>query len=227
MTGTNMREEKFSAFIDDELTGVEFDEMYSAYNAEEDLKQRWQYYHIISDTLQKHLPETLDCTLADRVMTALEKEPAILAPKHVSEPVSSFATTTNSTTTPITTGNKVSTRSKLYFKQIAGLAVAASVMVVAVFVSQTFFANDGAAPFAPVARIPSMPAENQFARITDPRLKATSGFQTSSVFQNRLNKYLANHNQYSTGVPGVMPYARIIGYTPNHNQQNAYSHADK
>ena len=68
MTGINMKEEKFSAFVDNELHGVEFDEMYSALNSDEDLKRRWQRYHIISDTLQKHLPEKFDCNLADQVM---------------------------------------------------------------------------------------------------------------------------------------------------------------
>ena len=219
-----MKKEKFSAFIDNELNGAEFDEMYSALNSDEDLKRRWQRYHIISDALQKHLPEKFDCNLADQVMLKIENEPAILAPKFTSQyDTSPDSTASKATATVVTT---VATKSnKPFFKQIAGLAVAASVMIVAVFVTQTFVTNNGTTAVAPVAtfdtKIPSMPAENQFARISEPRPKASPGYQ------NQLNKYLANHNQYSTSVPGVMPYARIIGYTPGRIQPQTLKQTDK
>jgi len=216
MTGINMKDEKFSAFIDNELHGAESDEMYSALNSDNDFKRRWQRYHIISDTLQKHLPEKFDCNLADQVMLKIENEPVILAPKHTSQYASSpVSTATKATATVVTKSNKP------FFKQIAGLAVAASVMVVAVLVTQTFVTNNGTTAVAPVAKVLSMPAESQFARISEPQPKASPGYQ------NQLNKYLANHNQYSTGVPGVMPYARIIGYTPDRIQQRPIKHADK
>ena len=215
MMGIKMKEEKFSAFIDNELNEAEFDEMYSALSSDKDFKRRWQRYHIISDTLQKHLPEKFDCKLADQVMLKLENEPAIFVPEHTSQyDLSPVSTAGKATVTTLAT-------KKPFFKQIAGLAVAASVMVVAVFVTQTFVTNNGTTAVAPVASVPSMPAESQFARISGSQPKASSGYQS------QLNKYLANHNQYSTSVPGVMPYARIIGYTPDQPQRHSIRQADK
>lgn len=229
-----MEDEKFSAFIDDELSQSEFDEMCSRLFSGKDfsgkdkgLKQKWQRYHVISDTLQKHLPEKVDYNLADRVMSELENEPVILAPNRVLAP----AQNTFQNNAP---NNNVSPMPTPIFKQIAGLAVAASVMVVAILVSQSFTTQDGVNTTAPIAALPTMPSKQEFARVSKPQtILATQQAalvtqQTTALakpqmvfppdFQNQLNKYLANHNQYASGVSGVLPYARIIGYTPDRPQ---------
>ena len=204
-----MKDEKFSAFIDNELDVSDFDEIYGSLNSDEEMKQRWQRYHIISDTMQKHLPVTVDCSLADRVMHQLESEPTIIAP----EIISSFSKTEPSkesapeiSAAAISGNSSSGTVVSPVFKQIAGFAVAASVMLVAVFTTQTF--NKGPDQVnAPIAKVPAMPDKSQFARVVEPRTNLPPSLQ------NRLNKYLANHNQYSSTAPGVLPYARIIGYT--------------
>jgi len=218
-----MSDEKFSAFVDDELSQSEFDEIYSKLTSDnedgKDLKQRWQRYHLIGNVLQKQVPEKIDARLAERVMAELKNEPAIFVPDRMApisqdDSVQNNASKNNAFKNKSSKNNKATVVSFPVFKQIAGLAVAASVMVVAILVTQSFSTNDGIAPTPQVAKS-TAPAitRQQFARV--------SGVTASGVkatlpprFQNRLNKYLINHNQYSSGVPGVLPYARIIGYTP-------------
>lgn len=243
MTVLDKRSEKFSALIDDELGQFAFEEMVSALCLDEEgsddgsdseknrgLKEKWQRYHLISDALQKHLPEKVDYCLADRVMSELKNDPAILAPNRISVVAQETQTDTkNASMSPPVSPPA----SRQIFKQIAGLAVAASVMVVAILVSQTFSTNDGVNPnpaAPPIATLlptvplptvppamlakqpPVMPSKQQFARVFEPQTTL------SPSFQNQLNRYLANHNQYASGVSGVLPYARIIGHTSNQSQ---------
>ncbi len=262
MTVLDKRNEKFSALIDDELGRSELEEMVSALCldgeglAEEgsdngsgetgseknsDLKKKWQRYHIISDALQKHLPEKMDYCLADRVMSELKNDPVILAPNRISAVAQDTQTDTKNTAMPPSVSPPAS---RQIFKQIAGLAVAASVMVVAILVSQTFSTNDGVnpnpvappiatlSPTAPpaispttppamlakqpsvmISKQPVMPSKQQFARMSEPQTALPPSFQ------NQLNRYLANHNQYASGVSGVLPYARIIGHISNPSNQ--------
>lgn len=211
-----MKDEKFSAFIDNELHDSDFNEMYETLHSDSEMKHRWQRYHIISDTIQKHLPSKVDCSLADRVMRQLDKEPTIIAPE-VAPEITASQTNRNTTNThdqsPATSSNTATTASPFFStfsRQIAGFAVAASVMVVAVFATQSFTDTPDSmnVPVAKVQSIPkTMPDKSQFARVTEPNNKLPPGIQ------NQLNKYLANHNQYSTNTaPGVLPYARILGY---------------
>lgn len=243
-TALDNRGEKFSALIDDELDQPGFDEVVSALCSNEGsnegfdetslgenrgLKKKWQRYHMISDVLQKHLQEKVDYCLADRVMSELENEPIILVPNRISAVAAETKAHAKNTTVSMPVSRRI-------FKQIAGLAVAASVMVVAILVSQTFSTNDGVNPTAPpIATLsptsptspialpamvtnkpPTMPSKQQFARISEPKTTLPPSFQ------NQLNRYLANHNQYASGVSGVLPYARIIGYTSNQAQTGSH-----
>jgi len=212
--------EALSAMMDNELSPSELDDTVTGLLSAtqiSDLKQKWQRYHMISDALQKHIPEKVACNLADRVMSELENEPVVLAPNRI-------AAIDMATKKETQTASSISLPTRSVYKQIAGLAVAASVMVVAIMVTQTFSTQDGVNPTTPIAALtpstsiikaiipvtppPAMPSQQQFARVSAEPQKTLP-----PSFQNQLNRYLANHNQYASGVSGVLPYARLIGFT--------------
>lgn len=102
--------EQLSATIDDE-TGLD-DKLIHNIDTDEELRARWQRYHLIRDTLTNHLPEQGVADISTHVAEALKHEPTVLAPvrKRITQKI---------------------------MKQAAGLAVAASVATVAVVSVQT------------------------------------------------------------------------------------------
>ncbi|BDX07218.1 sigma-E factor negative regulatory protein [Planctobacterium marinum] len=75
---TQSKIENLSALVDGEQTDSKLlDELAS----DADLAARWQSYHLIKDGLRNELPDSLNLNIADAVAEAIEKEPAIVAPK--------------------------------------------------------------------------------------------------------------------------------------------------
>ena len=86
----------------------------------------WGRYHLIGDALKRNLPPVIDNQLASRVMAELENEPTVLAPSRI----------------------KLSLG-----KQMAGMAVAASVATVAVLGVQFMYKEDVTAPSPQIAQL--------------------------------------------------------------------------
>lgn len=68
--------EQLSALVDDEFEELELELALRRLAKDAELKARWQRYHVISDALRNNLPEAIDTHFADRVIKALEPEPA-------------------------------------------------------------------------------------------------------------------------------------------------------
>lgn len=101
-------------------------------------------------------------------------------------------------------------RPRAWLKQAAGLAIAASVTGVAIIGVQQMNGVDSGAAAVVVAQ------PQEYLRMT-PTLVANS--QGSAAGQSdALNPYLVNHNEFSanSGIQGVLPYVRIVGYKPGH-----------
>ena len=101
-------------------------------------------------------------------------------------------------------------RARTWVKQAAGLAIAASVTGVAIIGVQMINDVNSAPGAVPVAQ------QQEYLRMT-PTLVANS--RGSAVGQgDALNPYLVNHNEFSanSGIQGVLPYVRIVGYKPGH-----------
>lgn len=71
--------EQLSAFMDDELDGLQKDQVGQMLKDPE-LLDTWSRYHLVSDCLKRNLPEHLDRELAGKVSKSIEQEPAIVAP---------------------------------------------------------------------------------------------------------------------------------------------------
>ena len=175
--------EQLSALVDDELTGAEQDLLTRQIGRDRELRQRLSRYQLISDALQRHLPERVDPAFSRRVHDALRSEPT-------------------------GTGMAAGGRLTRLFRPVAGLAVAASVAVMAVTALQTSRVEMP----APEA-VATVPADSGFIRSQDSALAVAP--ETGSRTRNsQLDIYLVNHNEYaaSRAMQGMLPYVRIVGH---------------
>lgn len=185
MTETESIGEKLSALVDGELTGVEYGSVVDTIHSSSELKQRWMRYHIAADALKKGLPPTLlKPDFASRVMQAVDAEPTVLAPRNLSPKVN-----------PVT-------------KQLAGLAIAASVTAIAVLGVQTWRLQSGTEPAAEVAQV-TAPVVNIMRPVAT---VAADNTPLPPHVQSQINQYLLSHNQNALAAQRMLPYARIVGY---------------
>lgn len=178
--------EQISAFLDGELPVAERQLLLERLRRDPALRAQWGRYQLIGDGLRQGLPPYVDLGLAERVMAELEAVPAHRGGGGAGRLAKSFA----------------------------GLAVAASVAVVAVLAVQQLDAPDGGAGAdrAPLAAAPqALPPPQAYVRV-----QQGGSWDNAPPPQavNRLNEYVVNHNEYaaSAGMPGVLPYVRIVGH---------------
>jgi sigma-E factor negative regulatory protein RseA len=177
--------EQLSALVDNELTDAEQDLLIRQIGRNRELHQRLSRYQLISDAMQNHLPERVDPVFSRRVHDALRNE-------------------------PVGHGAGIAAgRLAGLFRPVAGLAVAASVAVVAVTALQT--SREEAT--APAAAVATAPADSGFIRAEDSAL-AVAPETGPRTRDNQLDIYLVNHNEYaaSRGMQGMLPYVRIVGH---------------
>lgn len=175
--------EQLSALVDDELDEVERPLLLGRLERDTELRQVLGRYQLISEVM-RGAGQAATLGIADRVKRVLERDAAL------------------------SEAEKPSAGGLNWLKPVAGLAVAASVALVAVLAVTSVreqavetlprLASTGTG--APAAR----GSEELWERI-EPRI------------DKRMDAYLVNHNEYaaSRGVQGVMPYVRIVGYENN------------
>jgi sigma-E factor negative regulatory protein RseA len=170
--------EQLSALVDDELPGSEHDLLLRRIESDNQLYQRLSRYQMISDALQSHLPEHVDPEFSRRVKVQLRSEPVL----------SRYS------------------RMAALTKPAAGLAVAASVAVMAVISLQS--AQQGTT--SPAEVVASEPPSGDYLRVSDE--------PDNPSIDRKLDIYLVNHNEYAVnrGMQGMLPYVRIVGHDMNH-----------
>lgn len=181
--------EQLSALVDDELSDLERPLLLGRLERDPGLRACLGRYQLISEVMRGGTARAAGLGIADRVHAALEQE----ATYHPADTATSGA----------------SPAVARLWKPLTGLAVAASVAMVAVLSLQRFDQGGGevervaggdpgtTSASAPVLRV----SEGEWDRI-EPRVA------------KRLDDYLVNHNEFaaSRGVQGVMPYVRIVGF---------------
>lgn len=207
-------EEQISALMDGELSDSDTHDLISTMQHDPELKKVWGTYHLISAALHNNLPDKLEPHRAQSLNAALASEPTVLAPRSV------------------TLKSKLRTMTPA-FRQIAGLAIAASVTAVAILSVQTLPQD----PLAGNAQVASFTqAQQPFGFVNNefvqaPTIENVAAFAPAvpflientadqpwglgePAFEAKLNNYLNNHNQYSTPaeMQGVLPYARLVGH---------------
>lgn len=198
MNETDHAGEQLSSLVDGELTNADLDRAFEAISRDPDRKRRWTRYHVAVDAMKKSLPRTMaPSNFADRIAQAIETEPAILAPYRRPLRISPLR------------------------KQLAGLAVAASVGVMAVLGVQSMRSEDVALPVAQAPAVVAAPIAVSAGVPTAPTSTASTTIVAASdartpvpaQIQSQLHRYLLNHNQSAFGAPGMLPYARIVSHS--------------
>jgi sigma-E factor negative regulatory protein RseA len=181
--------EQLSAMADDELSAVERPLLLGRLQRDPELRACLGRYQLIGEVMRGGIAATATLGVAARVQRALAAD----SPMHV--PAAGM-----NNSRPV------------WLRPLAGVAVAASVAVVAVLsvnslretetesVPALASGQPAAGSVTPVTQVSESDGE-QWERL-DPRI------------DKRLSGYLVNHNEYaaSRGVQGVMPYVRIVGY---------------
>jgi len=181
--------EQLSALTDDELSDAERPLLLGRLQRDPRLRACLGRYHLIGEVMRGGDVEAATLGVADRVQQALAGDAPLHAPAHGA-------------------GGQL-----LWWKPVAGLAVAASVALVAVLSVTSLRTGDHKAAVPELASAqPTVPAPANVTRVSE-----TSGEQWQRLdprIDKRLSGYLVNHNEYaaSRGVQGVMPYVRIVGH---------------
>ncbi len=210
---TNQYDEQLSAFVDSELHDATLAPLIKRLTQDVDMKQRWQRYHLIGDSLRGSVTGSMTSTsnFADAVMQALESEPTILAPK----------SSVKSPTSPLV-------------KRIAGVAIAASVATIAVLGVQDLYQSPEPSQLASMpdneafVRMPQseqvfsaasnststvIPQSNGLMQASGPRsLVDLPNDAVTARIHSHLHRYLLDHTQNidRSRIQGISPYARIV-----------------
>lgn len=203
------RLEQISAFMDGEADQPA-ETIMAGISNDPALRGAWQRYHLIGDAMRGQLPGHLTGPeLAASIAAAVDREPAILSP-----------------------ASRRKSPVQRALKPAAGLAIAASVAMVAIIGlrglneatsttgSPTVAATDSASTednpvqsLQPASQAPLARTVSTDSQPLQPSAQEQSGGQYG------FSSYLINHNEYraNSGVRGIMPYARIVA--PNDNEQ--------
>jgi sigma-E factor negative regulatory protein RseA len=175
----NEDREWLSALADGELHEQSMEQRLTTLRDDPQLLASWQAYHLIRDTVSSNLNHSVAPQLHRRIAAALESEPTILAPQRRRQP---------------------------WLKQVAGVAIAASVTGVAIIGLQNMNGVDSNPAAAQVAQ------QQEYLRMKPAQVARRN--ETPVQSNDALNRYLVNHNEYSanSGIQGMLPYVRIVGY---------------
>ena len=175
---TDCKHEKISALVDDEdIAGRA--EVVDHLLKDEALRANWARYHLIADCLRGRLSGAIS-DVSEIVSHRLKDEPVIFSPEH-KKPVN--------------------------LKPLAGLAIAASVAVLAVLAVQM---GDRAAPAPPAAAVAAGPPAGGPARSFT--FEKAPLLPAGAVADQRMKNYLVNHNEFRTNgrINGIPPYVRMV-----------------
>lgn len=178
--------EKLSALMDDEQ--VLDQALMDSLSNDAEAKAKWNRYNRVSDILNGHEHYKVSDNWFAELSAQIDNEPTVLAPR----------------TSHIIT-RKVA-------KQISGLAVAASVAMVAILGVQKMQVSQTDS----VTNIATANNTNiNLARLASSDIKPVT-LRLNKAKESKLSGYLVNHYEYSmTGkMQGVMPYMRIVSVTP-------------
>ncbi len=176
------REQQLSILIDDELNRDEMARALNDLSADQDLRALWIRYHLIGDALRGEPLSRETMAVADQVRERLSEEPMVLAPK----------------------SRWIARR---WFTPLAGSALAASVVLVALVAGPGWRGIGGPAPVQLANKLP--PASTLYRDRT-----GTHWSLRRPEVESKLNGFLVNHQEYApaSGMKGGVPYVTFASY---------------
>jgi sigma-E factor negative regulatory protein RseA len=178
--------EQISAFVDGEVSDLERERILREISRDPVLRGTWERYHLASTAMRRELDMVVRPGLADRIRERLQFEQPAPARGMVLGRLS---------------------LSRHALKLGAGLAIAASVAVVAIISLQP-----GLTPSTQLAKV--APSRNN-AAIS--QLASSDSQQAPPEEQQVLNAYLVHHAEFTpaAGMSGILTYVPVIGRENN------------
>jgi sigma-E factor negative regulatory protein RseA len=182
---TMNQKELLSALVDGELQDNELDHVLNLLTTDRDATVQFQRYQQTQDILKGYAERGLSNKLTDRILLSIENEPV-----YQQQTLQHKA--------------NVITLPRPFWKQMTGLAIAASVGALAVVGVMTQPQNDlvTATPMA------ALDTPNEVMTVAQTGTRWTVN---EPEIESRLNNYLLDHNE-QTGSSGVFSYARVVSY---------------
>lgn len=179
--------ELVSSMMDGALDEARHDGLLRALKQNPELVRCWERYHLIGDVMKNQLPTVMDAGFAARVSAAIDEEPTVFAP------------------------NAMAVTKKSSRSHVAGWAVAASVAVAAVVgVQMMLQPPQGGRDTSTLASSQVVSPVSQPIKTVHAKPEIARVDYSQPVNDAQLNQYMVNHNEYASGMNGVLPYARIV-----------------
>lgn len=204
----NERNEQLSAMMDDYRHTESNQSVLNDVVDDVNKQYTLQRYQLMREVMRNETPELIKLDFTANVKAKISQEPELKV-KHISS------------AKPEKSSSSVWS---VLFKPVAGMAVAASVAIVAISVLQT--RPDGSDQLAAstttdarVEQLASIPAVSNAVRVSghsQPQI-IQRGLswkikRNEPAMQNKLNVYLINHNENSKSMSGIIPQARVVGF---------------
>ncbi len=186
--------EKLSCFLDGELDQAESEQLIRQLDEDEDedLRGLWRRFNTYRSAMRDELSPALPTDFSKRVMQALANEPVQFSPAALP-------------------------RSKRIWGPVAGLAVAASLVGIAILLQKPVIQEDSDTQTSKVAvlSVPatvSVPAETGAAQ----NYELIVANSKNENVRERINRLLVEHNEYNpaSDMTGIWSYSRFVGYNP-------------
>ncbi|CAH9019043.1 sigma-E factor negative regulatory protein [Candidatus Nitrosacidococcus sp. I8] len=191
---SNCVNEQLSALMDGELPVEELDSVLLAFKDDNLIRNHWQHYHFIRDSMQRNLSNDPALDLSIRISEALEAEPIFLIP--VQENKQKYKQST--------------LFGKLDLKQASSLGLAFVASLSAIAFGLHILLNK---PILPDAESVTLATQNISNINMSPVVSVNSTRWTvpDPKVKQQLNTYLVNHTEY-IDTSGILGYGRIVSY---------------
>ncbi len=176
------REQQLSILMDGELDRDEMQRALNDLSGDQDLRALWDHYHLIGDALRGESLSYATMAMANRVRERLNNEPKVLAPRTRLIP-------------------------RHWLTPLAGSALAASVVVVAIVAGPGWLGMGDPVPAQLAKKFPSAPTLYRDRAGTYWNLRRPD-------VESKLNSFLVNHQEYApaSGMKGVVPHVTFASY---------------
>lgn len=179
---TAKQNELLSALVDGELQGEELAQVLSLLETSEAAQAQYKRFQATSDSMNGYKSTAMQFDLTQSMAAALEQEPTYSNKPKASAKIIAFPARA--------------------WKQVSGLAVAASVGALAVV---------GVTSQPETQLIPSVQTAAYEVVSDSPQQVSNRWTVEEPEVEERLNTYLVDHHEYA-GTAGVFSYARVVSY---------------
>jgi sigma-E factor negative regulatory protein RseA len=192
---TDALNEQLSACLDGELPPAELDLLLKRVGREAELRAAIGRYSLIGEAMRAERPAVASRDFASKVMASVAAEPVpVQTPAEVTRPK---VVQIPASTRPA----RISPAALRYLRPAAGMAIAAGVAAIAVFVMQPIGQPEIVPVNAPLVATNDQPAANEAVVATDAEssyVVPTSTTQSAFIPATRLTNYVVAHSEYSS-----------------------------